>query len=98
MLTENRSAFLTALRSGEFTQIVGEWLSNDRPKCCCAGGVAINLSGSAQEMGVSRSGSEIVMSFLNVDEHFVVELICMNDEGKTFGQIADWVEGKWADG
>ena len=94
-MNENRQRFLDALRSGEFTQTFGEWLSHSNPTCCCAGGVAINISGRMDEIGKSATGSEIVMDFLDVDTHFVVTLICINDEQKTFAQIADWCEREW---
>lgn len=95
--------WIKALRSGEYQQGTGFLcqLKNGKETYCCLGVLAdIEYDGFWEaESKVESAGSnwKIEMSSTHygahlIGDHDVSELINMNDEGKTFEEIASWIE------
>lgn len=101
MNTENKlpedfkQKWVAALRSGEYKQ--GKYVLYCRAidSFCCIG-VAGKIKGvSLEEMeGKSNPGSDkVYKSCINLGDSFVRTLTLMNDyQGKSFSDIADWIE------
>ena len=91
MIKEYKEKWLKALRSGEFEQGT-EWLENDG-KYCCLGVIRKIIDSNS---GLSAYDEE----FLHPDHEKIcglnyaqqIELAKMNDSGKTFEEIADYIE------
>ncbi len=94
--------WIKALRSGKFGQTIGKLKENRTNEYCCLG-VACKISGiGADVLNVNewieprialladRKIPELLISLPG--NKFVVEVSEMNDNGKTFPEIADWIE------
>lgn len=93
MLTANQEKWLKALESDEFSQTKGR-LQCDDSYCCL--GVACRVAGvKGPLLDATLTGHPDVMSFLRLTtvcgfskNHTLHSLTYMNDEGKTFKEIA----------
>ena len=103
VLTKEQQNFVDVLRSGEYKQCKNALTNfseeNKNTKYCCLG-VACKLDGKSQEFIFNhRIGIEsVVPEYL---KYVAYELVALNDEGKSFAEIADIYEfyvqtGMWA--
>lgn len=95
--------WVRALRSGEYKQDSKRGLLKSRTGYCCLG-VACKMVGvksfkNAQWITLETYGLPKVPNGIPIEIHgyatvnpLVKELSSMNDKGKTFPQIADWIE------
>lgn len=90
---EFKDKWIAALRSGEYTQCIGR-LHDDGGHCCL--GVAEIISGAkSQDTGVLIGEFPEAIQFktkVKRDENVSLTLTEMNDSGKSFPEIADWIE------
>lgn len=102
-----RDRWVEALRGGEYKQIVGS-LKQSGGYCCLGvlcdldgAGWTPQLAykaGPVYSAGPSVHGSEIHTlseereERLEIEHGIVGQVIYMNDSGKTFAEIADWIE------
>ena len=87
---KHRKAFIEALRSGEYTQVMfqSEFFDHELDKMCyCASGLAFHLMDVAGMKYKATSNEYYGMTFTQWGE-----IIHMNDRGKSFSEIADWFE------
>ncbi len=106
----NREDAVQVLREAEHTVTQGRYKLRDKDGCMCVMGVLCNTIDPDGWRGNDWKGADKVPSprdlpdWLNeytesldpaIDEWSVVwNLIYMNDNKLTFGEIADWLEGK----
>lgn len=88
---EFKEKWLAALRSGEYKQCEGS-LHSDAGHCCL--GVAEIVLGFESEDNEVLVGDYIPNAIVGTahDNKIVGILTNMNDNGKSFLQIADWIE------
>lgn len=80
---DNREEFCAALRSGKYIQVVGgpsHWHGN---KVC-----ALGVANEEKIISYTATASEF-RALLGLS---CVDIAVMNDDGKTFAEIADWIE------
>lgn len=101
MDAELKQKWITALRSGDYQQASGQ-LRNQHAEFCCLG-VLAQISGAcvwddagdAFVNGVRASMEDeyyLFPEFASLDLETQKHLATMNDNGRTFAEIADWVE------
>ena len=88
MLTaEQKNVWIEALRSGDYEQ--GRGLYKDNDGCYCAVGILNEILSGGNPY--SRAGTDVIDSM--PQRHSVWNVITkMNDDGKSFNEIADWIE------
>lgn len=92
---EFKEKWIAALRSGEYKQDKGA-LQTNNGYCCL--GVAAHLCGYMEDKLMNNIGVLTRRTFANIPDGLLYataiqqELIEMNDEGKTFNEIADYIE------
>lgn len=94
-----KKKWLEALRSGEYKQGVGTLYDKVTNAHCCIGvacylhnGVNANLCGFLPQSGVSGYSALPDAISGGFSNDVTAQLITMNDSGKSFAEIADWIE------
>ena len=98
-----RDKWIKALRSGEYQQGQGRLCrsATDGPKFCCLGVLAEVLEIPKVREGevylYKDRGSMILTSEeyskVGISERMASDLMAMNDSGKTFEEIAEYIDG-----
>lgn len=93
---EFKSKWLVALRSGEYKQI-RERLKTDNGHCCLGVGLEIKGLASADNLINEWSFNSIQSSVdlqnaLGISGEEQTKLVELNDSGKPFSEIADYIE------
>lgn len=90
--------WIEALRSGEYGQVIGLLKNPYKNQYCClgvackiAGAKVFNPNGWIPLTSVPKTIPDILRGS-NRDSTLVNKLSDMNDKGKTFTEIADWIE------
>lgn len=90
---ELKAKWLGALRSGEYEQCVG-MLKNETGYCCL--GVLHKVKFAEEPPVMYQLPSSGILPDVDVDDYPLQNpsqlLADMNDSGKTFSEIADWIE------
>ncbi len=100
MTKAERDAWVAALRSGKYKQGRG-YLRTNKGFCCL--GVFCDLRNpegwvhDASEIWRHQGGMLYAMGYFStpVDDARASTVANMNDEGKPFAEIADWIEANW---
>lgn len=92
-----KTKWLKALRSGEFKQGDGSLRNNLNQYCCLGVGAKICGATSITGKGYIEKDREIrgiskIPSLIIGDGEIPSKLAYMNDNGKSFKQIADWID------
>lgn len=96
---EFKVKWLAALRSGEYKQGKSQLYNRAQDTYCCLG-VACRISAPDKEIPMSGYILQVFADYENVpsiivgasSKSIVSTLTYMNDSGKTFEEIADWIE------
>ena len=84
-----KADWLAALRSGEYQQAEGELCSSDGALCC------IGVLGRVAGREITHMQDDFRQPYYSVVEVMLPEyreLASMNDRGKSFSEIADYIE------
>ena len=101
MNKEYKEKWIAALRSGKYKQGTGSLRKND--KFCCLGVLCDIVDSSKWELPRSEGTPivydsrtsylpEKIKNNLNIEYRQQKDLAELNDEGKSFNEIADWIE------
>jgi len=103
MNAEIKTKWLVALRSGEYKQCKGRLRNYGRKQFCCLG-VLADINGEKwtldkyKDWGVggcmNREESEYLGHGTGLRRPSAGKLMTMNDKGKSFLEIADYIEAK----
>lgn len=85
MHPEPKRLWLTALRSGDYYQIQGEY--EDGGGGCCVGGVLWSVSPLRSDNWLLA-----LLEWTGLDPEAWGLVVGMNDSGSTFPELADWIE------
>lgn len=92
MNPEIKSLWLAALRSGEYRQGQHDLLDSDGNACCL--GVLCLIQGCSPGRIAGEALSTVFEEFnAGLDRSAQQKLAAKNDDGETFLQIADYIEG-----
>ena len=80
-----KQTWIDALRSGQYKQGIRE-LYNEGTHCYCVLGVHAALFNSADSIGLYWLQKE------EIPEEIQEMMVDMNDSGRSFEQLADWIE------
>lgn len=108
-MTPQQEALIAALRSDRYVQGQHQLRSPDvdgKPRCCVLG-VACDVSGLGRWEALPREAGWVFLTHsagyiqtapLAVRLHFRLppSLASLNDEGMTFGELADYLEAIWS--
>jgi hypothetical protein len=91
MDAELKAKWTAALRSGEFKQHQGQLRAPDKSEYCCLG-VLCEIAGiKIGKNGLSPAGYGPIYKAVG-DEDICSALYQMNDSGRTFTEIADYID------
>lgn len=100
MNTEIKSKWIKALRSGAYTQAVGELRNTNKEGSFCCLGVLVDIlepnKWKDKEHQFSHCGllSEDFCREISLSNHLMSHLAEMNDDGVSFANIADLIESE----
>lgn len=86
-----RSKWLKALRSGKFKQAKKTLYDKETGGYCCLG-VLCSINGSKETLNSDNKGLGMYGGSCGINEDQRCHLANMNDNGKNFKQIADYIE------
>ena len=103
-MSKMKQKWIDALRSGEYNQVKGT-LKGQEPDgtigYCCLG-VFADINGKELKampivIGYTEEGPEEIYEYCreSMPEYVVEAGISMNDDGRTFEEIADMIEKEW---
>lgn len=87
---QKKDRWTAALRSGEFKQGRGR-LRDGYGHHCCLGVLCVLEEVPLSDTGYSSTGYQPIYDLVGSRDH-VSKLWRMNDDGRSFSKIADWIE------
>jgi hypothetical protein len=88
-----KQLWVDALRSGEFEQAIGAYVTNDGKKCA-VGVLGAVVSGSREFYTVLAATEDYTKAIgkKSLPGEFLNAIFGMNDNGSTFSEIADYID------
>lgn len=92
MNQQQKDAWLAALRSGRYRQGRGQLRKNGRYCCLGVAAEVCGISSCTADFIKQCVQSTLFGDFVFLPGEIQQQLSCMNDQGKSFAEIADYIE------